>query len=161
MTKADELVALIEKLLTYLGVEASVKLQDRGRIYAINIETDDSALLIGRHGETLEALQLIARLVASRLDLGEDVRVMVDVNSYRRSREEDLLNSVNEAADRVLETGQAETLRPMTSYERHLVHEVVGQVADVVSESTGFGPDRRVTIRPLRSGEVKPENKED
>lgn len=148
MSKSDQLRELAEKLLGYLGVDGSVKVQERGSTYVVSIETEDSALLIGRKGETLDALQLVIRLMAQSFELGEESRVMLDINAYRRQREEDLLTFVNDVAERVKSTGQAETLRPMTSYERHLVHEVVGQVEGVVSESTGAGPDRRVTIRP-------------
>lgn len=147
MSKADELQALAEELLRRLGVTGTVKVQERSQSYVVSIETDDSALMIGRRGETLEALQIIMRLLAHRLDLGEH-RLMLDINAYRRQREEDLLTFVNEVAERVKSTGLAETLRPMNAYERHLVHEVVGQVDGVVSESTGEGTERRITIRP-------------
>lgn len=148
MSKSEQLVALVEKMLELLGVTATVKLQERGTTYVVNIETDDSALMIGRKGETLEALQLLVRLMAGKLELGEEARVMLDINAYRREQEENLLTFVNEVAERVKESGMAETLRPMSSYERHLVHEVVSHIDGVASESTGEGRDRRITIRP-------------
>lgn len=144
---SQQLVALVEDLLQRLGVVGKVRVQDRQVAYVVSIETDDSALLIGRYGGTLDALQVIIRLLAYNLELGE-ARITVDVNAYRRGREEELLNFVNEVAERVKATGVAEVLRPMSSYERHLVHEVVGQVDGLTTESTGEGLERRVTIRP-------------
>lgn len=147
MNAAEQLATMMEGILERLGVVGTVKVQDRGQSYVISVETEDSALLIGRRGETLDALQSILRLLAQKLELGE-TRIMVDVNSYRRTREEDLLNFINEVAERIKTTGMPETLRPMSSYERHLVHEVVGQIEGLTSESTGEGVDRRITIRP-------------
>jgi spoIIIJ-associated protein len=147
MPANERLSELVENLLKQMEVEGTVRVQDRDTTYLVSIDTEDSALMIGRFGETLDALQTIIRLLAYKLELG-DVRITVDVNAYRRGREEELLTFVDEVATRVKETGVAETLRPMSSYERHLVHEVVGQMDGLATESTGEGHDRRVTIRP-------------
>ncbi len=145
MPKNEQLTELVTNLLQHMGVKSTVRVQDRETAYFISIDTEDSALLIGRAGETLQALQAIVRLLAYKLELG-DVRIMVDVNAYRREREEELLTYVDAAANRVKDTGTSETLRPMTSYERHLVHEVIGQMDGLATESAGDGLERRVTV---------------
>lgn len=148
MTTVQQLTELTEKLLGQLGVVGTVRVQDRETTYLISIDTEDSALLIGRYGETLEALQTIIRLLAYQLELGE-ARLTVDVNAYRRGREEELLTFVDAVAERVKASALPETLRPMSSYERRLVHEVVGQMEGVATESSGEGQERRITIRPV------------
>lgn len=147
MNEAETLQSIAQQLLTKLGVEARVEARQQGEGWVVAIETPDSALLIGRNGETLAALEVILRLLAYRQGL-IDARVGVDINSYRRGREESLMSFVNEVAERVKSTGRAETLRPMSAYERRLVHEVVGQIEGLATESTGEGTDRRITIRP-------------
>ena len=95
---------------------------------------DDMSLLIGRHGQTLEAIQELTRMVVGRR-LDERVRVIVDVEDYRKRREDRLEERARELAERVRETGREEELEPMNSYERKLVHDAVADV----------GGSRRVT----------------
>lgn len=146
MTKRDEIIDLVQTVLRKLGVEGTVTAQEREGGYYISVETPDSALLIGRYGETLEALQFIVRILAQKLLLAGE-RLTLDVNAYRRQREEELLTFVTEVAERVKSTGMSETLRPMSSYERRLVHQVVDGMGGLTSGSTGEGPDRRITIQ--------------
>lgn len=143
----EQLKHLVETLLTKLGVESTVVVETQDINYKIQIDSPDSALLIGHGGETLQALQSIIRLLAYQIGLGE-ARIMVDINGYRSQKEDDLRQFVRDVAARVRESGVAETLRPMTSYERRLAHEVVGEAEGVVSESTGEGEGRRITIKP-------------
>jgi spoIIIJ-associated protein len=145
---SDQIKETVEQMLTKLGVVGSITVQEREQNYYVSIDTEDSALLIGRAGETLAALQTIVRLLVFKLT-SQEVRVTVDVNGYRRQQEENLLMMVDQVAQRVKEAGIAETLRPMSAYERRLVHEVVGQVDGVESISTGEGHDRRITIKPV------------
>ncbi len=145
---SDELKRLVEAVLAKLGVEATVTIQDRETTYYVGIDSPDSSLLIGRAGETLEALQTVIRLMAYRLELGE-ARLVIDVNAYRRNREEELITMVNEVGERVKQNGLPETLRPMSSYERRLVHQIIGEMGGLTTESWGEGTDRRITIRPV------------
>jgi len=147
MNLTADLERLTNDLLARLSVEGTVVVREGDATYLVTIETPDSALLIGRAGETLDALQTVIRLLARQLDLGE-ARLTVDVNGYRRQKEEELIQFVHEVGQRVKETGRAETLRPMSSYERRLVHQLIGEIGGLVSESTGEGIDRRLTVRP-------------
>jgi spoIIIJ-associated protein len=106
------------------------------------------ALLIGKHGQTLDAIQELARqAVGHRLD--ERIRVIVDVEDYRKRRESLLEERAREAADRVLRDGGEEELEPMNALERKIVHDAVAEVAGVETFSRGEEPSRYVVIRQL------------
>src|SRR5207244_9115519 len=87
-------------------------------------DEDDMALLIGRHGQTLEAIQELTRLAVGRR-LDERVRVIVDVEDYRKRREDRLIQKATEIAKRVARSGNEEQLEPMNPYARQLVHDAV------------------------------------
>jgi spoIIIJ-associated protein len=147
MTTADQIKQLVETTLAKMAVEGTVVVTEQEMGYRVVIDSPESAQLIGRNGETLDALQTIIRLLSHQLGLAE-LRLTVDINGYRVQKEEDLIRFVKEVAARVVATGQPETLRQMTSYERRLAHQAASEVAGAVSESTGEGADRRITVRP-------------
>lgn len=147
MTAIEQLKQLVETVLEKLGVTGTVSVEEQEMGYRIIIDSEDSALLIGRSGETLDALQMVIRLLSHQLALGE-MRIRVDINGYRQQKEDDLARFVGEIAARVKETGQSETLRPMTAYERRIAHQAASD-AGATSESTGEGVDRRIVIKPL------------
>ena len=106
-------------------------------------------LLIGRHGQTLEALQELVRGSVQR-QIEARCRVIVDVEDYRKRRRAQLASRAQNVARRVKKTGRAESLDPMNPYERKIVHDAVGQVGGVESVSEGEEPTRRVVIRRRR-----------
>jgi spoIIIJ-associated protein len=106
------------------------------------------SLLIGRHGQTLDAIQELSRMVVGRR-LDRRIRVIVDVEDYRKRREERLEEHARELAQRVRDEGREEELEPMNSYERKLVHDAVADVEGVETESRGMDPERYVVIRPV------------
>jgi len=109
---------------------------------------EDMSLLIGRHGQTLEAIQELTRMAVSR-KLDTRVRVIVDIEDYRKQREARLEDRARELAQRVAETGNEEELEPMNSYERKLVHDAAADVDGVETVSRGEEPGRYVVILPL------------
>jgi spoIIIJ-associated protein len=109
-------------------------------------DEDDLALLIGRHGQTLDAIQELTRLVVGRR-LDERIRVIVDVEDYRKRREQRLEARARDLAQKVLRSGREEELEPMNPYERKLVHDAVAEISGVESVSRGEEPDRAVVIR--------------
>lgn len=147
MTTEDQIKQLVETVLAKMTVEGAVSVANQNGGYRVVIDSPESGRLIGKNGETLESLQTIIRLLSHQLGLAE-LRLTVDINGYRVQREDDLVRFVKEVAARVVATGQPETLRRMSSYERRLAHQAASEVAGVVSESTGEGADRRITIRP-------------
>ena len=143
----------VDGLLARMGIAATVEpAYEDGTMYVDVLgegrDDDDMGLLIGRYGQTLEALQELTRgAVIQRT--GERSRVVVDVEDYKRRQRDRLENRAREIADRVAKTGREEELDPMNAFERKLVHDVVASVRGVTSESRGEDPDRRVVISPV------------
>ena len=115
----------------------------------IDLTGEDSGLLIGRRGQTLTALQFLANLIV-RQELGEDVRVVLDVEHYRQRREESLKDMAGKVASRVDQTGRSITLEPMPAADRRIIHISLADHPGVSTESAGFGDDRKVTVSPKR-----------
>jgi spoIIIJ-associated protein len=147
--QADAAADFIEELLGQMGVDALAEPNfTHGHMY-VDIkgeDEDDMALLIGRHGQTLDAIQELTRMVLGRR-LDERIRVVVDVEDYRKRREGRLEARAQDLAKRVLRSGREEELEPMNPYERKLVHDAVAQVTGVESFSRGEEPNRFVVIR--------------
>lgn len=149
--QGDVAAEFLEGLLRRMGIMASVEpgLED-GTMYVDVLGEDpddeDMGLLIGRHGQTLEALQELARVVVGQR-LGTRSRVVVDIEDYRRRQRSRLAARAREIADRVARTGRDEELEPMNAFDRKVVHDAVAQVSGAESASRGEDPERRVVIR--------------
>ena len=113
----------------------------------IDLTGEDSGLLIGRRGQTLQALQFVVNMIA-RKELGESVRVVLDVEHYRQRREQSLRDMATKVASRVAQTGRSITLEPMSAADRRMVHVALADYQGVRTESVGLGDDRKVTIYP-------------
>jgi spoIIIJ-associated protein len=148
--QADAAADFLEELLTRMDIDAIAEPNPHeGHMYVDIVDgpEEDMSLLIGRHGQTLEAIQELTRMVVGRR-LDQRVRVIVDVEDYRKRREARLEEHARELAERVRETGREEELEPMNSYERKLVHDAVADVEGVDTESRGVDPERFVVIVP-------------
>ena len=117
----------------------------------IKVEGEESAAVIGRRGETLDALQYLTSLAANRGE-GNYARVIIDTGNYRERRQETLEALAKRLAERVVRTGRSHTLEPMNAYERRIIHSAVSQVKGAASASTGEEPGRRVVISSKRHG---------
>ncbi len=141
----DYLKAVAEKLgavkMSYEVVvtESGVKIKADG---------EDAAILIGRRGETMEALQYLCSLVFHRSEKSQYERVIIDIACYRRKRERSLQQLAKNTAVKVQRTHRQQTLEPMNPYERRIIHSTVQKVNGVKSESIGEEPHRRVVIMP-------------
>ena len=113
----------------------------------IDLTGEGSGLLIGRRGQTLQALQFLVNLIV-RNQLGEGVRVVLDVERYRQRRENSLRDMATKVAARVVQTNRSVTLEPMTPADRRIVHTTLTDHAGVTTESAGVGENRKVTIMP-------------
>ncbi len=113
----------------------------------IDLAGEDSGLLIGRRGQTLQALQFLVNLIV-RQKMGENVRVMLDVEHYRQRRESSLRDMANKVAARVIETNRSVTLEPMPPADRRIVHTALADNPRVTTESTGERDNRKVTVMP-------------
>jgi spoIIIJ-associated protein len=112
-------------------------------------DDEDMGLLIGRHGQTLDAIQELTRMAVAQ-HTGLRPRVVLDVEEYRRRQIDRLEAQAREIARRVARTGRAESLEPMNPFMRKVVHDAVAETPGVESLSEGEGLDRHVVIR--RSG---------
>jgi spoIIIJ-associated protein len=146
-TAADFLEGLLGRMGIVAGVEPSLQ---EGTMYVDILGAgpggEDMGLLIGRHGQTLEALQELTRAAVGHR-LGIRSRVIVDVEDYRKRQRAMLVSKARDAARRVARTGREEQLEPMNAYERKVVHDTVSGVSGVESVSRGEDPERRVVIR--------------
>jgi len=112
----------------------------------INVDTEISGLLIGRRGETLEAMQHILRLILSK-ESGEFIPVSLDIAGYRAAREEEIRGMAKQVAGKVISFGGTESLPSMNAYERRLAHLVLQEFEKIEAESEGVEPERRIVIR--------------
>jgi spoIIIJ-associated protein len=148
--QADAVADFVEELLERMGIDAIAEPTTHGgHIYVDIVDgpEEDMALLIGRHGQTLDAIQELARTAVGRR-LDERIRVLVDVEDYRKRQEDRLIEWAREIAERVQRTGREESLDPMNPYERKLVHDAVSEFEGLESISEGAEPERFVVIRP-------------
>lgn len=135
-----------EKLLSAVGVNGSVSLEEEENVYSAHIATEENALLIGKHGNTLSSFEHILALIVAK-KLGEFVRVVVEVGGYRKEREEYLKDLATRLRDDVAQTGIEKTIRGLKPWERRVVHLVLSEDSAVATESTGDGRDRILVIK--------------
>ena len=146
-------VETVSRILTLAGVNVNRTLRSAndpevgGPI--IDLNGDDSGLLIGRRGQTLQALQFLVNLIV-RKEFGQEVRVALDVERYRERRETSLRDMASKVGARVAQTSRSVTLEPMSPADRRIVHTVLTDHPGVTTESIGVGDDRKVTILPRR-----------
>jgi spoIIIJ-associated protein len=143
----------LEGLLSRMGLDAEVEPVLEGGTMYVDVlgqgpDDEDMGLLIGRHGQTLEALQELARVVVGQRT-GMRARIVVDIEDYKRRQRSRLEARAREVAARVARSHQEEELEPMNPFERKLVHDAVAAVPGVQTASRGEEPERRVVIRPL------------
>jgi len=149
--QADAVADFVDELLARMEIDAIAEPNPQGDHMYVDIvdgPEDDMALLIGRHGQTLEAIQELARMVVGR-KLDQRIRVIVDVEDYRKRRESRLEEDAHEAALRIAADGGEYEFDPMNAYERKLVHDAVAGVDGVETVSRGEEPSRYVVIRPV------------
>lgn len=144
---AAKIKEVTEKLLSMLGVGATVEVNSTEDINEVVLQTEESGMLIGYHGETLEALQTIISLLASR-ELGEFVRVSVEIGEYKKNRVEYLKHVVEQAKEQALSQNTPVSLPDLKSWERRIVHTMLTDDKEVTTESIGEGRDRVLTIKP-------------
>ena len=115
--------------------------------FIIKIVGQDAGCLIGRKGETMEALSYLTSLAANRFE-DSDEKISVDVADYRQKREKDLVAMAKKMAAKVAKSGRSYSFEPMNPYERRIIHATVSEINGVKSESKGEGSQRRVVIYP-------------
>jgi spoIIIJ-associated protein len=150
-------LGILEHLLELMSVDASVRVRapetpgdGLGLARAVlDVSGEDLGILIGRRGDTLSSLQFLVNLMVSR-KMKTRMAFGIDVEGYRRRREESLNGLAQRMADRVKSTGQSITLEPMPPNERRIVHLALSNDPDVITVSIGEGESRKVAITPRR-----------
>ena len=144
--KAAAIKTFLEGLLEHLDSAAQVKvyLPEKGR-YKVILEGQGLGALIGRRGETLDAIQQITSYAVNRGG-GPRVRIHLDAENYRAKREQSLIHLAKKVAGKVTKYRRNVTLEPMNAYERHIIHTALQEVPNVTTYSTGMEPNRRVVV---------------
>ena len=138
---------LLELLVDTLDLDAEIEVRRDGDTMTGALIGDDLGLFIGRHGQTIEAVQHLAQRIAFR-GQPADVRVVIDAAGYRDRRASVLRREADEAAASALEGGRPVALDAMIASERKLVHEYLRERGDVDTYSEGVEPDRHLVVAP-------------
>lgn len=144
--KAEKITAFLTGLLSHMDVQASVEVtQPEEGIYQVVLEGENLGSLIGRRGETLDAIQQLTNYAINR-GAAKRVRIHVDAEHYRAKREESLIRLANRVAGKVVKYRRNVTLEPMNAYERHVIHTALQDYPGVTTYSTGTEPNRRTVV---------------
>jgi spoIIIJ-associated protein len=147
---AERVRVLLERILEELGLEASVAVQEGEDEIHADIEGEEVGLLIGRHGQTIDAIQLLCYQAAFR-GRQDRKRVSVDAAGYRRRQDESLRRRADVVAEDAISHGQAVEMDPMGSNDRRVVHEHLRDRPGIETYSEGDEPNRYVVVAPLVS----------
>ncbi len=155
----------VEELLANMEVNAKVEMTTlRRNDRVINVIGDEAGVLIGHHGDTLEALQYLTNLAANKREEDESrdyVHITVDVENYREKREQTLRMLARRMAAKVQRTNKSVMLEPMTPYERRIIHSEVQTIEGISTNSVGVDNNRRVVIYSESEGFSVPQGKKE
>ena len=146
----EKIETFLKGLLEHMGSQAvphAVKGEDN--TYRVELVGEDLGFLIGRRGDTLDAIQHLCNYSINR-DVEGHVRINVDAEDYRTKREESLRKYARKKAQQVLKVRRRTTLEPMNAYERHVIHATLQEMDNITTHSTGTEPNRRVVIEYVR-----------
>ncbi len=137
---------LVARIVAVLGVEARVDVEEDGGVITVTCSGPDVGLLIGRHGQTIDAVQYLLNAAAHRVQGDERKDVVIDAAGYRERRRATLESLAVRTAQEVLATGASVDLEPMTSVERKVVHLRLQDYEGVATASEGAEPNRYVVV---------------
>ena len=142
---------VLEEVVAALGLKGSIEIERDDEVVTGTVRGEDLGLFIGRHGQTIDAVQHLAFRIALARGAGDegDLRVVVDAEGYRARRAEALHRVADQAADDARRFGRPVALDAMTASERKLVHEYLRERGDVETYSEGEEPDRHLVVAPL------------
>ena len=140
---------VLKEILSRMGIDAKVETNYVDGSTHLNILTDSPALLIGKHGQTLDAIERILNCIVNKVSLAKR-RVFVDTEGYRGRREERLIEMANQVAEKVRYTGRDVVLAPMSARDRRIIHVTLKEDEIVSTYSQGEGEMRRVVVTAQR-----------
>ncbi len=142
----ERIETFISGLLQHMGSDAVPHAwKEEGNVYKVDLTGNGLGYLIGRRGETLDAIQHLTNYAVNH-GTGDRIRVSVDAEEYREKREESLRRYAQKKAQQVLKARRRTTLEPMNAYERHVIHATLQEMDNITTYSTGTEPNRRVVI---------------
>lgn len=142
----DTISQITKELFEHLSVVVQVVVNKEDDTFVIKVESEDGGMLIGYHGETLSALQLILSLLISK-KLGSWQKILLDVDDYRQKRTESLKQMALQAAQQTIDENESIMMPYLSAYERRLVHLALANHPKVKTESEGEGRNRRIIIK--------------
>ena len=146
----EKIEIFIKGLLEKMGSDAIPHAwKENENTYKVELTGEDLGYLIGRRGDTLDAIQHLANYTVGRNTEGH-IRINVDAESYREKREDSLRRYARKKAQQVLKARRRTTLEPMNAYERHVIHAALQDMENITTHSTGTEPNRRVVIEYVR-----------
>lgn len=148
-TERKDVEQLIEKLFSLLEIEGTFTLEEQDDTLDVMMETKDTGIVIGYHGEVLESLQLILSLAIAK-KLGRFVRVSIEVDDYKKNRTEYLHNLAIQVKEKALSENNEQVLSSLKSWERRIIHLFLQNDEQVTSESEGEGKERVLVIKPRK-----------
>ncbi len=146
----EKIETFIKGLLEHMDSKAVPHcVKDEGNTYKVELVGEDLGFLIGRRGDTLDAIQHLANYSINR-DVEGHIRINVDAEAYREKREDSLRRYARKKAQQVLKNRRRTTLEPMNAYERHVIHAALQDMENITTHSVGTEPNRRVVIEFVR-----------
>lgn len=144
-------IEFVTTLINKMGYDATVSISARrDSKISLNIESDNSSILIGRKGKNLDAIQLLANVYAATID--EDAKIVIDSENYRMRHEDQIVRNAVRSAEYVRRSGRSKLLEPMNPFERRLVHTALNDFKGVETKSEGEGVYKQVRIIPTEKG---------
>jgi spoIIIJ-associated protein len=144
----DALEELLEEVVDSLGLDAEIEMGEQDGVLTGRVEGDDVGLFIGRHGQTIDAVQHLAQRIVFP-EGPSSTRIVIDANGYRQRRAEALRGEADDAADEAIRSGKPVDLDPLPPFERRIVHEYLRDRGDVGTHSEGNEPERYLVVTPL------------
>ena len=147
---AEALEELLEEIVEDLGLDAEIEIEEGDGVLTGRLEGENVGLFIGRHGQTIDAVQHLAQRIVFP-EGPSSVRVVIDANGYRDRRADALRGEADDAADEAIDTGKPVELDPLPPFERRIVHEYLRDRGDVETHSEGNEPQRFLVVSPLQA----------
>jgi spoIIIJ-associated protein len=145
MSLTTEITGFVQNVVNAMGVELTVRVEESPEGTRINLEGDDGGVLVRRGGEGLQALQHLVA-TAFRKQLGDDNRIVIDCNGFRKDKDAELKQMARFVADKARSTGIPQEIGPMNPYERRIVHLAIAEYPGATSESIGDAFMKTVVI---------------
>ncbi|MBE5755386.1 MAG: Jag N-terminal domain-containing protein [Clostridia bacterium] len=158
-----KLKELIEKLISLMGLDVDVYVEEREKEFFVNVIGTDSAIFIGKHGDSIEEFQILVNYIFNKDKARDEAkRIIIDSNNYAQRRTETLTNLAKRTAGKVVRDNKEFKFEAMNSYERRIIHSALADHGKVITESYGNEPNRYVVVklrnnisRQRNEGEIK------